>query len=1058
MTFAGLVKYKNFQSLIILLLLLFLSYNILFTNSIISQTSGGDSLGNPNTSQTIRAGDDVGIEYIWDVDRNITGVLHYPGFQVNLNVTIMNFGDSAISTAFDILLNITDDGFPQYIYESKKTLPAALGLSVLLPKTSYNLSWNWTPPKPEQMPPGSKNDYTKNDVTFKARIKTMHPGDIDTSNDRKGLEIVVSKPDFMVKLSRGWWWQNGSNLEYEGYEKTVLTIKKNKLNQFDLKFTLENVGEATGISFEMINPYDWTAILPATQFWLSGMNSSDPARNLSVTVLPSSDLKNLPHGFDIKITLKAICDSYPDIYTTLNFIVNINYIPNPIIIPPEPTDDIGLFRFQPGFEYLDFKFINMGNGKDNFQIDASVGLVPDQTEGLMASGWNAVVHTGKYTKVLARGEHQNITLKLRIPSTVAVDSTCPVILSATSIKDPIHEDSEVNVTFLIQVDQFRSISIVDPIPETISMYPNSEEKVTIYIENTGNSVDKSISLNVSEKPNEFWEIFLDTSDIPPSGLERSGTAFIDIIIKTPKNVLENEYFFNITANSDNIITDEISISVRVLEVYKFSLTSDIRKQFGNFTEELDFFVVLNNLGNTDDSIFIEHSLETPGMENLDWKVNISKNIVQLNYNESKIVKVSIYIPPNAVADTDFNTPYADGYRVKVIGTSMNDSWVTMEREFEIVVNPVYNFELDKEKKSVNLILNNEKTSVDFSFKITNTGNDIDWYDITYESDFNWLTISFSQRRLIPGATEELFINFESPWTRDAGSYEFLIICTSNKDTTLVRKLELIVNIEIFDLKLVEFRLGDLAVSEAELTEGDVVLLRAKLENNGDLNYSYDDFGRELVIGFYEGSNYIDEANFTFLPSKEYSINNTIWVAVEWKVSKSRLYKLRVKIDPNNDLPDSNKNNNEIISDLYVKPEHSSSEGGEQGFLNFIFIPILILVIFLIIIIAWIMIAKRRKRANVKSKLGEYKPSTGASEKKVEFESDYDKGFEEEPDGGILDKPGERSKLKEEREQFLAERLELVEMKPVSSMKPVKMMKPIPTSKPIIDEKKKQNNE
>jgi uncharacterized membrane protein len=1012
-------------------------------------------IANNSINTNPRSGDDVGIEYIWDVDLNISEKTHYPGFPVNLNVTIRNYGDNAISTSFDIILKISDDGYPQYRYESKKTLPSSLGITDLQPKTSYNLSWNWTPPKPDGMPPGSDNDYSRNDVTFVARIETSLIGDIDPSNDKMNIEIIVSKPDFKIQLSRGWWWQNGSKLEHEGYDKTIITIKKNQINQIDLKFTLENVGEATDISYEIFTPYDWTAIPPATQFWWSGMNSSDSARNLSFLVMPSSNLKYLPYSVDLKITLKAICDTYPDIYKVLNFIVNINYIPNPVIIPPKPPDEIRLFRFQPGFEFLNFKFINMGNGKDNYQIEAIVGTLPEQTKLLLNAGWNAVVHSGKYTKVLGHGEFQNITLKLRIPSTVAADSTCPVILRATSIKDPLHEDSEINITFLISVDEFKSISFIVPIPDTISMYPNSEKKLTIYIENTGNTIDESISLNISEKPAEDWEIILDSSDIPQRGLERFGTAYIEVTIKTPKNVREQEYYINITANSENLPTDEMLITIRILEVYNFALTSANDRQFGNNTEELMYTIGIDNLGNTKDSILLEQSFVTLGMENMNWKISLSKRIVQLDHAQFKTISISVYIPSEALADTDFQTPYQDGYKIRIIGSSMNDSTVITEIELEIVVNPSYYFELDKNQRTVNLIFNNEETSVDFSFKITNLGNDIDWYDISWVSDHDWLTISFSQRRLPPGATEELYINFDSPWEKNAGTYEFLIICRSNREQTLIQELKLKVNIKIFDIAITELHLGDLPITEAKLREGDTALVRAKLENNGELNYTYSDFGKELIIGFYEGINYIEKTNLTFLPCRDSGENNSIWVKALWKISKSGSYRLRVILDPKADLPDSNKNNNEFSYDIKVKSKDQARDEEEKIISNYLTIIVPIIGLAFIFIISLLVILRRRNREKIKSQTEEYKPSAGAEVKKVEFESDYEKGFEEEPKGGVLAKPDERSELDEKREKFLSERLALVQMKPVSSMKPVKIMKPIPTSKPIIDEDNKQ---
>ena len=94
-----------------------------------------------------------------------------------------------------------------------------------------------------------------------------------------------------------------------------------------------------------------------------------------------------------------------------------------------------------------------------------------------------------------------------------------------------------------------------------------------------------------------------------------------------------------------------------------------------------------------------------------------------------------------------------------------------------------------------------------------------------------------------------------------------------------------------------------------IEEGETVLLRVKLENTGEINYSLEAFGDELKVYFYEDSGYIGEANITFLPSPENSSKYIIWVSVPWTINKARDYYLVVEIDPYQDLPDNNKDNN-----------------------------------------------------------------------------------------------------------------------------------------------------
>ena len=252
-------------------------------------------------------------------------------------------------------------------------------------------------------------------------------------------------------------------------------------------------------------------------------------------------------------------------------------------------------------------------------------------------------------------------------------------------------------------------------------------------------------------------------------------------------------------------------------------------------------------------------------------------------------------------------------KYSIIGRSINNESALSEQPLEILVQPVYGFKLTPQVLRTTLIQQDKNSDIDTEFKITNTGNDIDWYDITYESEHDWILIPYTQRRLAPGATERLSINLESPWLRDAGEYQFTIICTSNSKPELVRTLELIVVIQTFDIQVTELYVGDTPLHEAEISEGETVIIRAKLENVGNINFSSDTFGDELIIKFFEESGYIGEVNITYLPYVNNSHNNTAWVSVLWRISKAQEYSLCVEIDPNYELPDFNRDNNIVYS-------------------------------------------------------------------------------------------------------------------------------------------------
>jgi len=240
-------------------------------------------------------------------------------------------------------------------------------------------------------------------------------------------------------------------------------------------------------------------------------------------------------------------------------------------------------------------------------------------------------------------------------------------------------------------------------------------------------------------------------------------------------------------------------------------------------------------------------------------------------------------------------------------------------------------------------------------------------------------------------------------------------------------LELKVIIQVLDIKVTEILVGDEPLEDAELEEGETVLLRAKLENTGDINYSSETFGKELEIHFYESSNYIGEANVTFLPSEENlnKSNHFIWVTVPWTINKAQDYQIIVELDPDKNLPDSNTDNNKVSGSTEISPSNKTIENGD-GWLILIVIALLII----ILIICLIIVLLRRRRMH-RLELHKY-----ADEKIELFEDpgseiakliqDLMHEQDSEPVNGVipLDKSKKNNNAKAQR-KFLSERINLL---------------------------------
>jgi hypothetical protein len=665
---------------------------------------------NPQSRGSSRAGPDVGILSISDIEKDILNTDHYPGTVVHLNITVRNYAQTKVVSPFEIVLTISDGTNmpPSYHFQENKTFPTVLGLTEMAANRSYNISWNWTPPL--KMPHGCQKNFSEEDITFTAYFTTMMEGDIGSNNNQQWIKIDVNQPDFEVDLVSGWF----GIPEQDKIEEIV----SGQPNLFQLNFTLFNLGKGTYINFSAEAPPDWKAIPPARKFYNDRTNSSN--ENLSITIFPSVNLQYIPTATWLYIRLKAVCESYPLASDTVTFRVKIKFRPYPYIIGPE-LDEGEIYRVMPGEAYINFKVYNKGNGEDNFETRAEVGQTSFESRQLKLKGWKAVVHSGKYTRILRRGQYQYVTVKVFVPAGVRAGSPCPIKLTATSIKDPEHPDGEKNTTFYIFTDLNKDASFVDNELKPMYIFPDSERSAIFKIRNTGNAGDKTIRVNVSSLP-ENWDVSLDLSDIPVGGLPRNNTADIEVTVKTPLQTVESVYDIKLAAIANDEIRDEIVLPVHVLKVRKIALKARSAKRFGNVSERISYIVTVENNGNSKDSVDLRYSLITTGMDNENWKVELSKNVTTLYPYEARDVIVSVFIPLEALADTNYLTlNVQEGYIIQIRGISQNDTSVTAEEDLEVVVNPIYDFSFNKQQDTKYLI-QHQTQIVDYSFRVTNDGN------------------------------------------------------------------------------------------------------------------------------------------------------------------------------------------------------------------------------------------------------------------------------------------------------------------------------------------------
>ncbi len=650
---------------------------------------------------------------------------------------------------------------------------------------------------------------------------------------------------------------------------------------------------------------------------------------------------------------------------------NVTFKPFPYIEGPA-LEEGEVYRVTPKEDFIDFKVYNKGNGEDNFEMTVQVGDTSYENELLLKKGWNAILHSGKYTKILKINESQIVTVKVIVPSLVPQGSPCPIKLTATSIKDPTHQDGSKNITFNVFTDLYEDVVFVNRELGPLYMFPDSEKGLLLEIRNVGNYIDSTIRVNVATLPDD-WEVIIDSSDIPAGGLRINASADIEVTIRTPKQVLESTHNIKLSVMSNNEIKDEATIPVHILKMQNISIDCKRAQKMGDAGEIITFTIIVHNEGNIQETIDLSYSYLTRDMENMSWKIEFSENPVILSPYESYNVVLAIFIPPNALADINYLTPSRDGYLIRIRGISQNNTTITDEKELEILINPIFNFTFSKSKDIKYFILHQTQI-VDYTFKIENKGNIQDiieiWPDSDVPGNLQWISIPYDQRKLFPGVTEEPTIKFDPPPHLEAGRCVYTIYGKSLNVPSLVQSVELTIEIIESDLELSKIMIGNQELSETDVKVGDTVQISVLVRNIGNLDYNNETSEEKVVIRFMEGSNYLGEVDLAYLPSQISGDNNLIWVYYPWYVGRGRDYTINVILDPYDSFPEINNNNNELMGEVKVEPlsEEIVDKDKDDDVLKIPNLSTIVVMIFIFLllfnIIIWLLIF-RAKHSNKK---------------------------------------------------------------------------------------------
>jgi len=143
----------------------------------------------------------------------------------------------------------------------------------------------------------------------------------------------------------------------------------------------------------------------------------------------------------------------------------------------------------------------------------------------------------------------------------------------------------------------------------------------------------------------------------------------------------------------------------------------------------------------------------------------------------------------------------------------------------------------------------------------------------------------------------------APYT--PGNYTVIVTIT---DFTFQESIELslsVTRVEGIDLTLSG---GDITFSPSDPLENQMVNITAKIHNIGTEN------AYNVNVSFYDGNNFIGGRKIDVIPAEESRDISVLWNATPWG-----WHTIRVVIDPENEIAETNENNNQASKSIYVYP-------------------------------------------------------------------------------------------------------------------------------------------
>jgi len=811
---------------------------------------------------------------------------YYPGQNMTISTTIWNYGNVDISgnsdyTHCDVLLTITDNDVYTFSTSQRITNLQRAGLS-----DSKVLNWGWTPlTEDEKSEIGCTWAYP---FSYRLIVTTLLQGDMQQANNQAEQTLMVRAPAFDPEVK-----------VFSGEQTKAGYIGKSIM----YNMTVYNHGLSDQIEVVIVSlPYDWK--VTSNTVWGPAYLDDEDNTTFPLIVTVSSQrqyaLVNPPEPY--KIRVRAISKNYPLATEDEVVTATVKFHPGSLIDAPFPQATV-----EPGITmYMGFNVTNIGNFRDSFR--SRVEVPPPS----ITAGWRAVIYSGTITKVLDRGESDEVIVKLTVPAGLSKGAHTKVTFTTSSIEAakpqysvylPDSAGDAENSVEIYAGTLYNAELEQDLAP--IEAYPGQEVMVRFNLTNSGNGFDSTIKLDLDGLPKD-WSAGFDMSEIPNKGLGRSVTAGIVLVTFIPPKALNGEYFFDIVVSAGKPTKEagRTEVMIEVLPNYAVSAIPPYPSKFGDIGNTVDFAIFIQNLGNIED-VFVINSTSR-------W-ASFNQEEISLAYNKSYEVFMSVRVPLNATADTNVNTLGQEGYRIPFTVHSINDPEnASTSGSIQVIVKKLYGFEFIRPKMQLQTS-SDARYPITYTFYINNTGNIRDVIDIRIEDGPKWGTIDRGHAPINFHGSEVIKFVATPPVGTPLGNYNFTIRASSQGNSDFMLRFNLTVDVLRFDLAVENITIAGLSAEEAgnqDFFRSNRVLITADIVNKGRTPiYSTNDiFKGSIQVSIKDNRRILDEINISYILA-----GKTERVSTIWDIDTAGIHNIKVEVDPNNIIPESNEGSDNLAS-------------------------------------------------------------------------------------------------------------------------------------------------